>query len=59
MAVANVNGAIIFITPHFRAGGSNNEACWVKYLCEINSCDKNVMRDCGWGKDKERMGGGG
>ncbi len=44
--VGDVKGAIsVFITPHFRAGGSHNKTRWVKYLCEINSCDKAVTRD--------------
>lgn len=35
----------VFIIPHVWAGGSDNKTCWVKYLCEINSCDKAVIRD--------------
>lgn len=39
--------------PTFWAGGSHNKTCWVKYLCEINSCDNAVMRDGGaWGGKK-------
>lgn len=38
------------------AGGSHNKSCWVKYLYEINSGDKTVIRDhCGGVKT---LGGG-
>ncbi len=58
MVAADVEAAIhVFITPHFWAGGSHNKTCWVKYLCEINSCDKAVMRDRREG-DKEMRGEG-
>lgn len=50
MAAVDMEEVIfIFITPHFWAGGSYNKTRWVKYLCEINSCDKTVIRDRGGG----------
>lgn len=31
--------------PHSGAGGSYNKTRWVRYLCEINSRDKAVIRE--------------
>lgn len=60
MVAADMKEALfVFITPHFWAGGSHNKTCWVKYLCEINSCDKAVIRDQRGGGIKICGGGGG
>lgn len=59
MVAADMKEALfVFITPHFWAGGSHNKTCWVKYLCEINSCDKAVIRDQRGGRNKDMWGGG-
>lgn len=59
MVAADMKEALfVFITPHFWAGGSHNKTCWVKYLCEINSCDKAVIRDQRGGGIKICGGGG-
>lgn len=58
MVAADMKEALfVFITPHFWAGGSHNKTCWVKYLCEINSCDKAVIRDQRGGGIKICWGG--